>query len=63
DDDGVSSSDSERLHAASGRATTELKIVTGAGHTFGATHPLETIPDTLERTMQATLNWFATHLT
>lgn len=63
DDDGVSSSDSERLHAASGRTTTELKIVTGAGHTFGATHPLETVPETLERTMQATLNWFGTHLT
>lgn len=63
DDDGVSSAESERLYAASGRATTELKIVEGAGHTFGAVHPLEAVPETLERTIQATLNWFATHLT
>ena len=59
----VGSAESERLHAASARATTELKIVTGAGHTFGATHPLEGMPETLERSIQATLTWFATHLT
>ena len=63
EDDSVPAAESERLHAASGRATTELKIVTGAGHTFGAKHPLEGIPETLERTMQATLSWFGTHLT
>lgn len=63
DDDGVGSAESERLHGASGRATTELRIVEGAGHTFGAVHPLESVPETLERTMQATLNWFGTHLT
>lgn len=63
EDDGVSSAESERLHAANGRPTTELKIVNGAGHTFGAVHPLESVPETLERTIQATLNWFAAHLT
>ena len=63
EDDSVPTAESERLHAASGQATTELKIVTGAGHTFGAKHPLEGIPETLERTMQATLSWFGTHLT
>ncbi len=63
EDDSVPTAESERLYAASGRATTELKIVTGAGHTFGAKHPLEGIPEALERTMQATLSWFGTHLT
>lgn len=63
EDDSVPTAESERLYAASGRVTTELKIVTGAGHTFGAKHPLEGIPETLERTMQATLSWFGTHLT
>jgi uncharacterized protein len=63
EDDNVPTAESERLHAANGQPTKELKIVSGAGHTFGAKHPMEGIPDTLERTMQATLNWFGTHLT
>jgi dipeptidyl aminopeptidase/acylaminoacyl peptidase len=63
EDDNVPCGESERLYAANGLATTELKIVNGAGHTFGAQHPMAGIPDTLERTMQQTLTWFSTHLT
>ena len=63
DDDSVPSAESERLHAASGKGSTELRIVHGTGHTFGAKHPLEGIPEPLERTMQATVNFFGTHLT
>ena len=63
EDENVPSGESERLYAANGLATSELKIVNGAGHTFGAKHPLEGMPETLERTMQATLSWFGTHLT
>ncbi len=63
EDDNVPSAESERLYAANGLATSELKIVNGAGHTFGAKHPMEGIPETLERTMQATLTWFGAHLT
>ena len=63
EDENVPSGESERLYAANGLATSELKIVNGAGHTFGAKHPLEGMPETLDRTMQATLSWFGTHLT
>ena len=63
DDDSVAVSDSETLYAASGKGTTELRLVTGAGHTFGATHPLEGVPETLDRAMRATLDWFVAHLT
>lgn len=63
EDEGVPAAESERLHAANGRPTTELRLVTGTGHTFGAVHPLEGIPDPLERTIQATLDWFGKHLT
>ena len=63
EDESVATTESERLHAENGRATTELRIVNGAGHTFGAKHPLEGVPETLERTMQATLTWFGSHLT
>ncbi len=63
DDDNVPSAESERLHAASGKGTTELKIVSSTGHTFGGKHPLEGIPEPLERTMQATVNFFGAHIT
>ena len=63
EDENVPCGESERLYAANGLATSELKTVNGAGHTFGAKHPMEGIPETLERTMQATLTWFGAHLT
>lgn len=63
EDDSVPSAESERLHAASGNATTELKIVTGTGHTFGAKHPMDGIPEPLERSIQATVKFFGAHLT
>jgi dienelactone hydrolase len=63
EDESVSSTESEQLHAANGKKSTELRIVSGAGHTFGATHPMEGVPEPLERTMRATLDWFVAHLT
>ena len=63
DDESVPSAESERLHAASGKGTTELRIVHSTGHTFGAKHPLEGIPESLERTITATVNFFGAHLT
>jgi dipeptidyl aminopeptidase/acylaminoacyl peptidase len=63
EDENVPCGESERLYAANGLATSELKIVTGAGHTFGAKHPLQGIPEALERVMEQTLTWFGTHLT
>jgi len=49
EDESVPSAESERLHAASGKGSTELKIVTGVGHTFGATHPMGGVAEALER--------------
>jgi dienelactone hydrolase len=63
EDDSVPSAESERLHAANGKATTELKIVNGTGHTFGAKHPMEGVGEPLERTIQATVDHFGAHLT
>ena len=63
EDESVSSTESEQLHAASGRGTTELRIVQATGHTFGATHPMEETPEPLERTLRATIDWFVAHLT
>ena len=63
EDESVPSAESERLHAASGKASTELKIVTGVGHTFGATHPMGGVAEALERSMAATVGFFGSHLT
>ncbi|HEU4569799.1 MAG TPA: alpha/beta fold hydrolase [Gemmatimonadales bacterium] len=63
EDESVSPAESERLHAASGRPTTELKLVSGAGHTFGATHPLAGVPEALDRVVRQTVGWFGAHLT
>jgi dienelactone hydrolase len=63
DDESVPASESERLHSTSAKRSTELRLVNGAGHTFGAVHPMEGVSEALERTIQATLNWFGTHLT
>ncbi|HET7042666.1 MAG TPA: alpha/beta fold hydrolase, partial [Gemmatimonadales bacterium] len=58
EDESVPVSDSERLFAASGKRSTEFKVVNGAGHTFGASHPLEGISEPLDLVMRATLDWF-----
>ena len=36
--------------------------IPGAGHTFGARHPLEEIPGALERVLNETTRWLAGHL-
>ena len=63
EDESVPADESERLYRLNGKGTTQFKTVNGAGHTFGAVHPLDGIPETLERAIQATLDWYGTHLT
>ena len=63
EDESVPVSDSEKLFAASGKGSTEFKLVSGTGHAFGATHPMEGVPEPLDRVMRATLDWFVAHLT
>jgi dienelactone hydrolase len=61
-DDTVSYLEAEALNAASGSSSTRLMLIDGAGHTFGITHPWQ--GDTLHfrEVADATLAWFATHL-
>lgn len=63
EDESVPLSDSEMLFAANGKGSTEFKVVDSTGHTFGGTHPMEGVPEALDRTIRATLDWFVAHLT
>ena len=47
---------------ANGRAETREVAVEGAGHTFGAVHPLVDVPPDLERVFRETEAWFQHHL-
>jgi len=53
----VPAAEAEALARASGRATTELLLIEGAGHTFGATHPLKAETPELSRVMEQTVAW------
>ncbi len=59
-DEAVSVEASRRLHDA--RPGSLLVIVEGAGHTFGAVHPLDGIPDALEQVLGSTVAFFCEHL-
>ncbi|MGH7665280.1 MAG: alpha/beta hydrolase family protein [Gemmatimonadaceae bacterium] len=63
DDESVSSADAERLHRASKQSGSELLIIDGAGHTFGATHPQDDeLPPALDQATRATVDFFRKHL-
>ncbi len=63
-DEAVAPDDARRLHAASGRASTELALIDGAGHTFGAAHPWSSPPadSAIERVMSRTVDWLGASL-
>ena len=50
------------LFAAARRDRNELRILPGAGHTFGAVHPWEGTTPALETALEHTITWFARHL-
>jgi dipeptidyl aminopeptidase/acylaminoacyl peptidase len=52
----------ERLARAFRPGHAQTLVLPGAGHTFGARHPLAGIPAELERVLTATVDWFAEHL-
>ena len=53
----------DALGGAFGPGVAERLAVEGAGHTFGARHPLgEAIPNDLARVLDATVEWFAERL-
>jgi dienelactone hydrolase len=61
-DEAVDVREARLLAAASGRETTELVEIRGAGHTFGARHPWAGSTDALDEAMDRTLAWFTRHL-
>jgi uncharacterized protein len=62
-DESVTVDDAGRLHAASGRASTTLISIPGAGHTFGAGHPWAPSDGApIHRVMDLTVQWLATSL-
>lgn len=60
-DESVNVDDAAALHEASGRRA-ELSLVPGAGHTFGATHPLKESPAELDQVIATTVAWFSRYL-
>jgi dipeptidyl aminopeptidase/acylaminoacyl peptidase len=44
------------------RGETRTLVLEGAGHTFGAVHPLAEVPSDLERALSETTDWFRGHL-
>lgn len=62
DDESVSYLDAELLALASGRETTKLLAVEGAGHTFGAVHPWQGLAPAFDRVLAESIAWFASHL-
>ena len=60
-DETVPVDEARALHRAAGQGA-ELLLVDGAGHTFGATHPMQEPTSELLSVMNATARWFANHL-
>ena len=60
-DETVPVDEARNLHEAAG-ARAELLVVDDAGHTFGATHPLDEPGSQLRSVTNATTRWFAKHL-
>lgn len=53
----VPSAEAEALAKASGSPSTKLLLVEGAGHTFGATHPLGALTSELGQVIDRTVEW------
>ena len=60
-DESVDADDARALHDAA-TSGAELVLLPGAGHTFGATHPLNQVPEALEQVLARTVAWFSRYL-
>jgi dienelactone hydrolase len=60
-DDVVPPDDARMLHDAA-RGDSDLLLVEGAGHSFGAEHPWTGSNPAFERALRATVDWLARHL-
>jgi fermentation-respiration switch protein FrsA (DUF1100 family) len=61
-DESVEFESMRRLEASLPAGGHRALAIEGAGHTFGATHPLREIPPALERAMEETGDWFVSNL-
>jgi len=61
-DEAVSFTALGRIHAALPAGGSRALAISNAGHTFGARHPLEEVPEELEQVLDETTAWFRTHL-
>ncbi|HEV8613005.1 MAG TPA: alpha/beta fold hydrolase, partial [Gemmatimonadales bacterium] len=61
-DESVPLTEAEALAAAAPKATTRVRFLEGAGHTFGAVHPFAGMTPVLERCFDESLNWLRQHL-
>ena len=63
-DEAVPIDEARRLAAASTRrgTDTELVVIEGAGHTFGAAHPFAGMTPHLQEAMDQTVGWLSRHL-
>ena len=62
EDPTVPVAEAERLSQANRKDSTVLDLVAGAGHTFGAAHPLQAMTPHLERVLGESVAFFSKHL-
>lgn len=58
EDESVPVNEAQIIFDHLGSSSKELMIIEGATHTFGARHPLESMPDELETVFELTESWF-----
>jgi len=62
EDESVAFEEALALERAFPDGVARLSTHRGAGHTFGAKHPLEEVPESLDRALQETVEHFARHV-
>ena len=62
-DESVELENLDRIASAlPGDTGSRTRVLAGQGHTFGAVHPLASIPPALDSALESTVEWFARHL-
>lgn len=61
-DEAVSDEEARKLHEASNKSITKLEIIPQGTHTFGQSHPAESINPVFESVVNKTIEWFRTYL-
>jgi dienelactone hydrolase len=62
EDEAVPYGDAMKLHAAAQPTVSQLTVIPGAGHTFGARHPWTGCTTELDAAFEATVGWFSDNL-